>query len=124
VGKVISWDFPGQEGHHHIESAEVAMEFSCGFQQAFPVLDVLVQIVLAQLDVDLFQLRVEADHQLLALGEVGHLVSDSHQSQFGLLQQQEGEEQAVGVVRLYQVGRNLEASTYLRVFFEDVAFDA
>jgi hypothetical protein len=124
VGEVVSRDFPRQEGHHHIEGAEIAMEFSCGFQQAFPVLDVLVQIVLAQLDVDLLQLRVEADHQFLALREVGHLVSDRHQSQFGLLQQQEGEEQAVGVVRLYQVGRDLEASADLRVFFEDVAFDA
>jgi len=54
------------------------MEFACGFYQVFPVLDVLVKIVFAEFDVDFLQFRVETNHQLFALSEIGYFISDGY----------------------------------------------
>lgn len=99
------------------------MEFACGFYQVFPVLDVLVKIVFAEFDVDFLQFRVETNHQLFALSEIGYFISDGYQSQFCLLQNQKSKQQAVSIVGLDQLRGNIKSSSDLSMFFENLPFN-
>jgi hypothetical protein len=83
VGEVFLGGFSGQEEHHHVEGAEVAMELASGLHQRLPVLHVFVQRILRQLLVDILQLVVQAQHDLLELGVVGDFVPNGGETLLG-----------------------------------------
>ena len=54
------------------------MELASSFDQGFPVLRVLTDVVLSKFHADLLELGIEAHHKLLELRLAGYLISDRH----------------------------------------------
>jgi len=56
VGEVVPGYLSGQEDHHHIKSSIISVELTSSLNRSLPVLQTLVEVVLAELLTDLLQL--------------------------------------------------------------------
>jgi hypothetical protein len=117
MGEVVAGDLPREEDDHHVEGAEVAVELASGLDQGLPVLQVLVEAVLPQLLADVLQFRVEADQQLTELLYIRYLVTDVDQFLFSLFQDEEGEQDSVGIVGFDELYCDVESPCGFSMFF-------